>query len=281
MLSSLHILTLLACGSPGLTEMADPQDSAVDTADTSTGDTAADDTGDTNTGTGSAPEVSVFKVTEEEGRLRFAFQAKDADDDLDGGSIEIKLPPRTEVYEWGTPEMSVSNGTISIYWDAATITPDTDLDALLSVTDAAGNKSAVAKDVVRHDTQVFYVNESGDKKADSHGLGMVTLPVEIHGDIYAAGNNGSEHTSDSDWVKFALPTSGNVTFTLTWDNGGSDFDLYLFNENDTMLGWSDTFSQPETFGMDLPAGTNFFIKVGGWSGAASDWTLTMERSTGG
>lgn len=280
MLSTLHILTLLACGSPGLTELGEPEDSGTDTADTS--DTGvADDTGETNTGEGTAPELSVFKVTEEEGRLRFAFQVKDADDDLDGGSIEIRLPPRTEVYDWGSPEMSVSNGTISIYWDAATVTPDTDLDALLSVTDAAGNKSEVAKDVVRHDTQVFYVNESGDKKSDAHGLGMVTLPVEVHGDIYAASNNGSDHTGDSDWVKFAVPTAGNVTFTLTWDNGGSDYDLYLFNENDTMLGWSDTFSQPETFGMNLPAGTNFFIKVGGWDGAASDWTLKMERSTGG
>lgn len=281
MLTTLHLLTLLACGSPGLTELGEPQDSAVDTADTS-GDTAAgDDTGDTNTGQGSAPEVTVFNVTEEEGRLRFAFQVKDADDDLDGGSIEIKVPPRTETYVWGSPEMSVSNGTISIYWDAATVTPDTDLDALLTVSDAAGNKSAVVKEVVRHDTDVFYINESGDKKSDAHGLGMVTLPAEINGDIYAAGNNGTEHTGDSDWVKFAVPTTGNVTFSLSWDNGGSDFDVYLYDENDNMLGWSDTFSQPETFGMNLPSGKNYFVKVGGWDGAASDWTLTMVRSTGG
>lgn len=276
----LHILTLLACGSPGLTELGEPQDSVVDTADTSV-DTAVDDTGDTNTGQGSAPEVSLFKVTEEEGRLRFGFQVKDVDDDLDGGSIEIKVPPRTETYVWPSPEMSVSNNTVSIYWDAATVTPDTDLVALLYVTDAAGNQSTVVEDTVRHETEVFYLNESGDKKADAHGLGMVTLPVEIHGDIYAAGNNGSEHTSDSDWVKFAVPTEGNVTFTLTWDNGGSDFDVYLFTENDTMLGWSDTFEQPETFGENLKAGTNYFLKVGGWSGGASDWTLTMKRTTGG
>lgn len=281
MLTATHILTLLACGSPGLTEMPDPGDPVVDTSDTSLDTGSVDDTGETGDGNGTAPEVTVFAVTEEEGRLRFAFQVKDVDDDLDGGQVEIKLPPRSEVYPWGGPDMSVSNGTVSIYWDAATITPDTDLDALLTVTDAAGNTSAVVKDVVRHDTEIFYINESGDKKSDAHGLGMVTLPVEVHGDIYAAGNNGSEHTSDSDWVKFAVPTSGNVTFTLTWDNGGSDFDVYLFNENDTMLGWSDTFSQPETFGMDLPAGSNFFVKVGGWDGAASDWTLKMERSTGG
>jgi hypothetical protein len=249
--------------------------------DTSVDTAAGDDTGDTNTGQGTAPEVSVFRVTEEEGRLRFAFQVKDIDDDLEGGSIEIKVPPRTENYVWGSSDMSVSNGTISIYWDAATVTPDADLDALLTVTDAAGNQSEVLKELVRHDTQVFYLNESGDKKSDAHGLGMVTLPVEIHGDIYAAGNNGSEHTSDSDWIKFAVPTTGNVTVRLIWDNGGSDFDVYLFDENDTMLGWSDTFSQPETFGMDLPSGKNYFLKVGGWDGAASDWTLTMERNTAG
>ena len=278
MLSTLHLLTWLACGSPGLTELAEPQDSSVDTSvDTAAGD----DTGDTNTGQGTAPEVSVFRVTEEEGRLRFAFQVKDIDDDLEGGSIEIKVPPRTENYVWGSSDMSVSNGTISIYWDAATVTPDADLDALLTVTDAAGNQSEVLKELVRHDTQVFYLNESGDKKSDAHGLGMVTLPVEIHGDIYAAGNNGSEHTSDSDWIKFAVPTTGNVTVRLIWDNGGSDFDVYLFDENDTMLGWSDTFSQPETFGMDLPSGKNYFLKVGGWDGAASDWTLTMERNNAG
>ena len=278
MLSTLHLLIWLACGSPGLTELAEPQDSSVDTGvDTAAGD----DTGDTNTGQGTAPEVSVFRVTEEEGRLRFAFQVKDIDDDLEGGSIEIKVPPRTENYVWGSSDMSVSNGTISIYWDAATVTPDADLDALLAVTDAAGNQSEVLKELVRHDTQVFYLNESGDKKSDAHGLGMVTLPVEIHGDIYAAGNNGSEHTSDSDWIKFAVPTTGNVTVRLIWDNGGSDFDVYLFDENDTMLGWSDTFSQPETFGMDLPSGKNYFLKVGGWDGAASDWTLTMERNNAG
>ena len=278
MFPMLHLSTWLACGSPGLTELAEPQDTSVDTrTDTALGD----DTGGTSTGQGTAPELSVFGVTEEEGRLRFAFQVKDVDDDLDGGSVEIKVPPRTENYVWGSSDMSVSNGTISIYWDAATITPDADLDALLSVTDAAGNQSEVLKELVRHDTQVFYLNESGDKKADAHGLGMVTLPVEIHGDIYAAGNNGSEHTSDSDWIKFAVPTTGNVTVRLIWDNGGSDFDVYLFDENDSMLGWSDTFSQPETFGMDLPSGKNYFLKVGGWDGAASDWTLTMERSTSG
>jgi hypothetical protein len=280
MLSTLHILTLLACGSPGLTEMAEPDDTNTDTADTSSDTAVVDDTADTNPGDGSAPEVSVFKVTEEEGRLRFAFQVKDTDDDLDGGSVEIKVPPRNEVYVWPSPEMSISNNTVSIYWDAATVTPDTDLVALLSVTDAAGNKSQVVEDIVRHDTEVYYINESGDKKSDAHGLGMVTLPVTIHGDIYAASNNGSDHTGDSDWVKFAVPTDGNVTVTLTWDNGGSDYDVYLFTENDVMLGWSDTFSQPETFGLNLQAGTNFFLKVGGWDGAPSDWTLTMERTSG-
>ena len=136
MFPMLHLLTWLACGSPGLTELAEPQDTSVDTrTDTALGD----DTGGTSTGQGTAPELSVFGVTEEEGRLRFAFQVKDVDDDLDGGSVEIKVPPRTENYVWGSSDMSVSNGTISIYWDAATITPDADLDALLSVTDAAGN----------------------------------------------------------------------------------------------------------------------------------------------
>lgn len=271
-------LLLLACGSPGLTETPVPDDTSVGTDDSGKDTNNPDDTG--ATGEGSAPEIMVFKAEEEEGLLRFGFQVKDADDDLDGGSVKIKVPPREEIYEWAGPDMSISNGTVSVYWDVATIQSDVDLDALLTVTDAAGNASAVSAASFRHDTKVYYLGESGDARGDAHGLGMISLPAEVHGDLYSVSNNGSDFTGDVDWFKFAVPVAGSTKFTLTWDNTADDYDVYLFVGSSTSEeGWSAFYgdTQPETFTMDLPAGQDFFIKVAGWQGSGGDYTLTITR----
>ena len=121
--------------------------------------------------------------------------------------------------------------------------------------------------------QVF---ENGDSSTDITGLGALTLPVDITGTIWGAGNSGGLYSADLDFISFSLPTTRTYTFTLTWTPTSADYDLHLIEENGTTLSYSTEYGQPEVITYRLNGNTLYYIAVAAWDGSAGNWTLKIQ-----
>lgn len=267
----------MSCKSPGLTELPPPGTQLDDTAP-ATDDSAPDDTSpdsDSDPGGNNAPVVNTFTADAREGQIRLMFDVTDADKDLTGGNATLTALGNTETYAWPDDLAFNADGIPAVYWSLGTLPADSEVSVILKVTDRAGNTSAPKSAPYEHATTYERVSETGDTQGTATNLGQLTPPIEIIGDLYGTGNNGSKHTSDNDWVRFAVPADMTVKINLTWDEATADYDVYLWDAGNNMYAWSDTSSQPEVFDAELNAGENYTLQVAGWTGASGDWKLVV------
>ena len=85
-----------------------------------------------------------------------------------------------------------------------------------------------------------------------------------------------------DYFVFVATTS---TYTITLSNyGGNDLDLYLYDSNQQVLGFSESYTDPtESIVQNVTAGSTYYIQVSGWNtfGQDSSYTLSVQEGGGG
>ncbi|MFY0524894.1 pre-peptidase C-terminal domain-containing protein [Archangium gephyra] len=116
-------------------------------------------------------------------------------------------------------------------------------------------------------------------------VGAITVETESNNTAATANGrvgagtsvSGSISTStDADWFKFTVTEPGTVTVKLTMPGSG-DLDWYLFTESDLSFfevrGY--TTSNPEVGTYEAPAAGTYYVKVVGYSGAMSNYSLLV------
>lgn len=99
------------------------------------------------------------------------------------------------------------------------------------------------------------------------------------------GNNknvtGTVSTStDADWFAFTVKSAGTVTVKLTMP-GSADLDWYLYRAGSTSyLTRGYTVNNPETASYSVSTTGTYYVKVVGYSGATSGYTLNVSAATG-
>jgi hypothetical protein len=267
------------------TDTDDTDTDDTDTDDTDTDDTDTDDTDTDTTPELAAPELIALQVEEVTGEAQVSFIADDDDDDLEGGSLELIFNGTS--HSLNIPyDLDVWNpGGTSIVTFPLTIAPCSETTLTVSgyVVDDEGLSSPTLSDstVVSGDGSGF-IAEDGDTLDELSTMGTLLTPAVLCGDIWGAGNDGSSYTSDIDFIGFHVTTATTLTFSLTWDDMGSDYDLALIY-NDLWFGWSylnysetDGTIQPESFTATLDSYTTYYLRVGAWSGKPSNWQVTVD-----
>lgn len=259
----------------GETEL-DTSDALVETGLNNNTDKPKPDSDDTEPPADNTPVINAFAATEESTKVRFAFQVDDADNDLNGGSARVEIGGQVVDYAWPNDVKWTDGGTSFVLWDLDEFAPEDTVTARLIVEDSAGHESAPKTTQFTRSTYTKTVSEGGDLLEDATGLGQITLPATITGDLYATGNDGSAFTGDIDFMKFSVDRTGPVDITLTWTEAAGDYDLYLLAEGPVTLQASATYDYPETVSHSLQRDTSYFVAVAGWDGPAGAWSIRIE-----
>ncbi len=274
-----------ACAGGGGLAAYDPDaetDTDTDTdsdSDTDT-DTDADSDSDSDTDTDpgfQAPSLISFEARDLTDRIDVAFRVTDPDNDIDGGSLELIVD--------GTPFDLVIPGDIDVWNPAGESIVSIPINVCDSgshtfagrVTDNRGLTSSQMSDSVSLGGDAVIVPETGDDSLSATDAGLIAPPTYICGDLYAASNDSEGYTGDQDWIVVEPSTSGLWTFTLTWSDLASDYDLHIYDEFGPVANSiQDGSLQPESVDTYMWSGSYYYIIVAGWNGNGGDWTLLLQ-----
>jgi len=267
-------------GSPGGDDSGSgPGTSTDDTGGTTNeGDGGSGPGGDTTTEppANNPPDVLWFEANEDANNIVFEFDVDDIDGDMTGGSVTISVGSTSEDYTFPT-EVPGSSGNYRLSWSALDFDRERSYTASIRAQDSAGHNSSAISDSFERGPWTISVAESGDNRTDSVvTIGAIELPAEIHGNIYAADNDGRYYTEDQDWVKFRAPATGNLDLTLSWVDGSADYDLFLADEAGAILSSQTSPTFGESLSFYVNSGENYLFGVTGWEGSGSDWTVRIE-----
>jgi hypothetical protein len=264
MLRPLIILLLPAC--VGL-EYFNPGDTSEGPNPTDTGRPAPNP--------GENPVVDSFSVSETESKVRMDFSISDADKDMLGGSVEVKIGSATSSYSF-PDDLMRDGGATFLLFDKGGFTANQQTQCTLSAIDKSGLRSEPANALFTLSSSTLQVPENGDSASDITDMGALVPPVNITGSMWGAGNSGGLYNADLDFMSFSLPTTKTYTFTLTWTPTSADYDLHLVEGTGTTLAYSTGNGQPEIITYSLSGNTLYYIAVAGWDGGAGTWTLKIQ-----
>ncbi|MFH1466492.1 MAG: hypothetical protein ABIO70_19060 [Pseudomonadota bacterium] len=234
-----------------------------------------------------APELTSFDLTEREpsDTVQVAFESFDLDGDLVGGSAHLTLGGANHVLDIPDDLDSWSaTGTSRFQVDASSLPHGTTVNGSLYLVDAAGNSSSTMSGSVAltddggGDTAIT-VTETGDTIDTAYDLGVISLPVTVHGELDSVSHDAQgNYTGDYDWLQLRVGSTTSATITLSWEAPNGDYDLFLVDSAGNVLAaaQSETTSPPENISRSLTAGTTYYIVVIGWSGAAAGWTVLIH-----
>ncbi len=275
-------LTGIDAADPGAYTAGDAAPSGADDDDGSTVWTAPG--GGSGGGTGDAadpggPEILSLDLSEFNGGLSVRFTLDDPDGDLEGGAVELTVSGYTQTFliPQDLQQWDGRDGVALVDTDPCAAGSLVQVEA--QVYDAAGNASAPASASTMLSGQAEILAETGDDQASVVDLGTISFPFTLCGDVYRAANDGNNsYTGDLDYVTFRVATRQAVTFSLTWDAAGSDYDLQLYDDRLNRLEAAISYgpTQPETFTHTLQPGTTYLLMVGAWAGDPGDWITVME-----
>ena len=119
--------------------------------------------------------------------------------------------------------------------------------------------------------------ENNDTAEAAYNLGTLSGEKQLTGGTVTS-------TSDEDWFKFTIDTSGtaNDYLQIDFDNRMGDLDLYLYAWNGTtkLLSSVSTVSDTEKISLrGIPRGT-YYVKVVGKNGAKNGYTLSTRKVIG-
>ncbi len=227
----------------------------------------------------SAPTLSTVSASEVGSRVEVDFVVEDADGDLNGGVVFLTVDGSVTPLDIPSDLDSFSDGgtsTASFPFEPCDVDSSMSID--VQVEDAGGNASSERGDTVTISTAGTTVAEMGDDTSSYTVLGGVTPPSVICGNIYRAANSGGYYDGDVDVLQLRAGSGGTWAFTLDWSASGSDYDIYLYSSSWGLLAWSadESTSSPEAFTSNLSSSSTYYLVIGGWSGSAGDWQLTMD-----
>ncbi|MCK4764871.1 MAG: RICIN domain-containing protein [Candidatus Aminicenantes bacterium] len=89
-------------------------------------------------------------------------------------------------------------------------------------------------------------------------------------------------SSDQDWFTFSIAETGTITVSVSHESG-EDLDWYLYHSSDTVnyLARGYTTNNPETGNYSATATGTYYVKVIGYNGSLSTYTLNVTFPTGG
>ncbi|QRN95053.1 pre-peptidase C-terminal domain-containing protein [Archangium violaceum] len=178
---------------------------------------------------------------------------------LDGSTwnvITASTPASAGSYSWTVPGTATTVAKVRVSDTANVATSDTS-DAAFTITDPGPTPDPV----------ITQETEANNTAAGANGR-------------VAAGTNvtGSVSTStDIDWFKFTVTGPGLVTVKLTMPGTG-DLDWYLYSGSNvsTYLTRGYTTANPEVGTYSVPAAGTYYVKVVGYAGATSNYTLNVS-----
>jgi len=188
------------------------------------------------------------------------------------GVTQVKLEYTTDGSTWnlisaGTPA-SAGSYTWVVPGTATTAAKVRVSDAAnTSITDTSNAAFTITVPTTPVPTSAITVEtESNDTAAAANG--RVGAGTAVSGSISTS--------TDADWFKFTVTAPGTVTVKLTMPGSG-DLDWYLFTESDLSFfevrGY--TTSNPEVGTYEAPAAGTYYVKVVGYSGAMSNYSLLV------
>ena len=202
----------------------------------------------------------------------------------------------------GSFNLSNSGDTVTLK-NASSATVDTlTYTSALSGTDGVSmNRSpdgTAGASLVLHNT-LASAGSSPGKRVDGTdfgsgggGGGGSSISAETESNDTAATANGNlgnnknvsasiSSSSDVDWFKFTANSSGTVTVTVTVP-GSADLDWYLYSASDTTsyLARGYTASNPEQGSYTVSSAGQYLVKVVGYGGDMSDYTLNVSAAAG-
>jgi PKD repeat protein len=120
----------------------------------------------------------------------------------------------------------------------------------------------------------YITSETENNGSAGSANGLVGEGVDVSANISSS--------SDEDWFYFDLSSTGNLNVSV--DIGGSaDLDWYLYHESDTgnYLTRGYTTNDPEAASYDATQTGRYYVKVVGYNGATSSYTLTITSGGAG
>jgi len=255
-------------------------ESDTDTDTDTDSDTDADTDADTDTQSDRAPQLGGLSIADNSGLLSVSFSASDADGDLNGGQAVLTVDGETFRFNIpGDLDAFQDGGTSRLSADFGMCGLGYEVSVSLQVTDSRGNPSTTVTDSHEPINSGFRMDSSSsDDLGDGMGLDVGAISSTIVcGNLYQVVE--SSYSGDTDYVIFSASASRNYTFRLAWDEGGADYDMWIYDlawglEEDSDI--SSTLGGPATVTTYLYSGTEYYVQIAGWSGNAGDWTLQIQ-----
>ena len=253
------------------------------TGDTGTHDTGTHDTGSQDTGSsqGHPPSLDSFSVSSTGTDVVVLFSASDADGDLSGGKIDLTVNGTGSSYRipGDLDSWNGTSGTVKIPVPGSGSCDATVYSVSGTLQDASGLRSTSRSgQTTVSGSGGVPIDEIGDD-GSAQDLGTLNPPVTLCGDIWGASNDGTAYTSDFDVVMFTVGAQGTWNFSLTWSSTGDDYDMHLWDVNDTsapvVYSETDGPTQPEAFAWPVLTGEQYYLDVGAWSGSGGSYAITI------
>jgi hypothetical protein len=114
-------------------------------------------------------------------------------------------------------------------------------------------------------------------------------PNDSAGAAYGPINSGENYddaeistSSDADWFHFTIEDTGTITVSVNHESG-EDLDWYLYHSSDTSnwLARGYTTNDPEVGSYNATTTGKYYVRVIGYNGSTSTYTLNVTYPTGG
>ena len=246
------------------------------------GDSGSGDDGGSSDDGGSgssAPTLSDLSNTSSGPDVLVSFVADDADDDIEGGELILDADGTMLSYMIPDDLESWTQGSTSTAGINVTGMGDCDSTSFsitAQVEDRAGNASSSLSTTASVTGDGVQTTEVADDWTEEN-IGTVAKGDTLCGSVWTTGNNGSTWTGDVDVLYFQASGSGSWKFTLSW-SGSADYDLALFDGAGNVVASDarESNTSPETIQTNITNGNNYYLFVGGWSGATGDWEIATQ-----
>ncbi|WP_083682281.1 pre-peptidase C-terminal domain-containing protein [Archangium sp. Cb G35] len=170
--------------------------------------------------------------------------------------ISASTPAAAGSYSWVVPNTATTAARVRVS-DAANATLTDSSDAAFTITVSSGPGPT---------GPITVETESNDTAAAASG--RVGAGTAVSGSLSSG--------TDVDWFKFTVTAPGTVTVKLTMP-GSVDLDWYLYTETDLNFfeARGYTTSNPEVGTYNAPAAGTYYVKVVGYAGAMSNYSLLV------
>jgi hypothetical protein len=167
--------------------------------------------------------------------------------------------------------VTASNGRVS--WTVPSTATTTAKVRVTSTTDATVTDASNASFAVTTGStggSISAESEANDSSTTADG------PLGNDKNVSGAISTGT----DADWFSFTVNTPGTITVKLTMP-GSADLDWYLYRAGSTSyLTRGYTVNNPETASYSASTTGTYYVKVVGYSGATSSYTLNVSAASG-